>query len=138
MDALKTFNYVNRKQKSVWSNVFWYVKVCIFWNFIQYPIHWDKKQMLKKKFLLAKLTLQRILSFSFCELQLIRILLLIYDFYMNWSTRFVSLKCAWDFPFLIPFRFCWSFYFCSAKKVDSSKVKMIEKSHPFCSQTSDF
>ena len=34
--------------KSVWSNVFWYVKVCIFWKCIQYTIHWDKTQMLKK------------------------------------------------------------------------------------------
>ena len=39
---LKTSN------KSVWSNVFWYVKVYIFWKFIQYTIHWDKTQMLKK------------------------------------------------------------------------------------------
>ena len=28
--------------KSVWSNGFWYVKVCIFF------IHWDKTQILKK------------------------------------------------------------------------------------------
>ena len=34
--------------KSVWSNVFWYVKVCIFWKCIQYTIHWDKTQMFKK------------------------------------------------------------------------------------------
>ena len=38
---LKTSN------KSVWSNVFWYVKVCIFWKCIQYTIHWDKTQILK-------------------------------------------------------------------------------------------
>ena len=25
--------------KSVWNNVSWYVKVCIFWNCIQYTIH---------------------------------------------------------------------------------------------------
>ena len=34
--------------KSVWSNVFWYVKVCIIWKCIQYTIHWDKTPMLKK------------------------------------------------------------------------------------------
>ena len=39
---LKTSN------KSVWSNVFWYVDVCIFWKCIQYTIHWDKTQILKK------------------------------------------------------------------------------------------
>ena len=36
------------KQNSVWSNVFWYIKVCIFWTFIQYTMHWDKTQKLKK------------------------------------------------------------------------------------------
>ena len=34
--------------KSVWSNVFWHVKVYIFSKFVQYTIHWDKTQMLKK------------------------------------------------------------------------------------------
>ena len=42
------FDDFKNKQKSVLSNVFWYVKVCIFWKFVQYTIHWDKKQMLKK------------------------------------------------------------------------------------------
>ena len=47
-DTLKAFDNFKNKQKSVWSNVFWYVKVCIFWKCIQYTIHWDKTQMLKK------------------------------------------------------------------------------------------
>ena len=34
--------------KNVWSIVFLYVKVCIFWKCIQYTIHWDKTQILKK------------------------------------------------------------------------------------------
>ena len=34
--------------KTVWSNVFWYVKVCIFWRCIQYTIHWEKTKILKK------------------------------------------------------------------------------------------
>ena len=29
---------------------FIYVKVYIFWKYIQYTIHWDKTQMLKKRF----------------------------------------------------------------------------------------
>ena len=29
-------------------NVFWYVKVCIFWKCIQYIIHWDKTQIINK------------------------------------------------------------------------------------------
>ena len=39
---LKTSN------KSLWSRVFWYVKVCIFWKCIQYIIHCEKTQILKK------------------------------------------------------------------------------------------
>ena len=41
------FNDFKNKQKSVWPNVFWYVKVCIFQKCIQYTIHWDKTQILK-------------------------------------------------------------------------------------------
>ena len=37
-----------KASKKVQSNFFWYVKVCIFWKFIQYTIHWDKTQMLQK------------------------------------------------------------------------------------------
>ena len=34
--------------KIVPSNVFWFVKLSVFWKCIQYTIHWDKAQMLKK------------------------------------------------------------------------------------------
>ena len=34
--------------KSVWSNVFWYVKACVFWKCIQYTVHWDQTQILEK------------------------------------------------------------------------------------------
>ena len=47
-DTLKAFEDFKSKQNSVWSNVFWYIKVCIFWTFIQYTMHWDKTQKLKK------------------------------------------------------------------------------------------
>ena len=47
-DTLKAFDDFKNKQQSVWSNFFWHVKVCIFWKCIQYTIHWDKTQMLKK------------------------------------------------------------------------------------------
>ena len=39
---------LSTSSKSVWSNDFWYVKVCIFWKYIEYTTHWDKTQMLKK------------------------------------------------------------------------------------------
>ena len=35
------------KQQSVWSNVFWYIQVCIFCKLSQYTIYWDKTKMLK-------------------------------------------------------------------------------------------
>ena len=38
---------LKRSSKSVWSNVFWYVKIYIFWKFIQYTMHWDKTRILK-------------------------------------------------------------------------------------------
>ena len=47
-DTLKAFDNFKNNQNSVWSNGFWYVKVCIFWKYIQYTIDWDKTQMLKK------------------------------------------------------------------------------------------
>ena len=47
-DTLNAFDDFKNKQKSIWSNVFWYVKVWIFWRCIQYTIHWDKTQMLKQ------------------------------------------------------------------------------------------
>ena len=28
--------------------IFWHVKVCLFWKCIQYTIHWDKAEMLKR------------------------------------------------------------------------------------------
>ena len=90
-DTLKAFSNFKNKCKVARSNVFWYVKVSLFWKFIQYTIHWNKTQMLKK-FLRKKQTEQKMPSFFFRELQLITVSLLICNFYMSWSTRFVSLK----------------------------------------------
>ena len=56
-------------------------------------------------------------SFFFREIKLITVLLLLCDSYMSWSTRLVSIKLMWDFPFLIPFSS--SLYFCSSKCMDS-------------------
>ena len=61
------------------------------WKCIQYTIHWDKTQVLKK-LLRTKYTVQNMQSFLFDELQLITVLLLICNSYMSWSTMFVSLK----------------------------------------------
>ena len=37
-----------RKARNLADSVFWYVKVNIFWKFIQYTLHWNKTQTLKK------------------------------------------------------------------------------------------
>ena len=47
-DTLKAFDDFQNNQKSVWSNAFWYIKVCIFWKCIQWAKYWDKTQLLKK------------------------------------------------------------------------------------------
>ena len=98
-DALKAFDDFKNKQKSVWSNVFWYVKVCIFWKCIQYTIYWDKTQMLKK------FPSDKMKGTKNRELQLIIVLLLICDSYMSWSTRFVSPKLCLGFSIFDSFSF---------------------------------
>ena len=93
-DTLKAFDNFKNKINSVWSNVFWYVKVCNqLWKFIQYTIHWDKTQMLKKIpldkingtkndfFFLLQSPTHTVLRF-----------ILICDSYMSWSIRLISLK----------------------------------------------
>ena len=81
---------LKRRNKSVWSNVFSYIKVCIFWKFVQYTIHWDKTQMLKNK-------RYKKCTFLFWEVQLRTVLLLIGVSYMCWSTMFISLKVCGGF-----------------------------------------
>ena len=94
--------------KSVWSNIFWYVKICIFWKCIQYNIHWDNTQVLKK-FPLDKISSTKNTLSFFRELQRITVLLLISNSYMSWSARFVTLKRCAGFsitdsvPFLLKF-----------------------------------
>ena len=94
--------------KSVWSNIFWYVKICIFWKCIQYNIHWDNTQVLKK-FPLDKISSTKNTLSFFRELQRITVLLLISNSYMSWSARFVTLKLCAGFsitdsvPFLLKF-----------------------------------
>ena len=92
-DTLKVFEDFKTSSKIVWSNIFWYVKVFIFWKFIQYTIPSDKVNSTKNTL------------FFFRELQLVTVLLLIRNSYMSWSTRFISLKVCVGFRFSIPFLF---------------------------------
>ena len=72
--------------KSVWSNIFWYAKVYIFWKFIEYTIHWDKNNFLRTNLAIQKCT------FFNRELQLITVLLLIRNSHTSWSTAENSLS----------------------------------------------
>ena len=49
-DTLKPFDDFKNKPQKFWSNIFWYVKVNIFWKFIQYTLHYDKTQIKKISF----------------------------------------------------------------------------------------
>ena len=41
-NTLKAFENFKNKQQKCRSNVFWYIKLCIFWKCVQYNTHWDK------------------------------------------------------------------------------------------------
>ena len=86
------------------------------WKFIQYTIHWDKTQMLKKKFLWTKQRLQKMLSFLFCKLQLITVLLLICNSYTSWSTWFISLKLSGEYSIFDSVSLLFNFIFLFNKK----------------------
>ena len=98
-DRLKASNDFKNKQKSVWRNAFWYSKVCILWKFIQYTIHGDETQMLKKNSFGQNKQYKKCSYFFFRELQLTTVSLLICDSCMSWNTRFVSLKLCEIFHF---------------------------------------
>ena len=112
-DTLKAFGDFKSKQKSVRSNVFWSVEVCIFWKFTQYTRHRGKTKMFKK-ISPDKMNITKMHSFFFRELQLITVLLLIRDSYMSWSKSFVSLKVcvvfsiSYSVSFLLKFIFCFN------------------------------
>ena len=101
---------LNTSNKSVWSNVFWYIKVCILWKCIQWTIRWDKTQILKI-FPSDKINGTKNSFFFFRELQLTTFLLLIYDSYMSWSTWFVCLKLCVGFSIFNSVSFLLKFIF---------------------------
>ena len=101
---------LKRSNKSVWSNVFWYVKVFIFWKCIQYTIHWDKTQIFKKLPAYKVNDTKKCPLFSFTSSNS-TVLLLICDSYMSWSTRFVSLKLCVEFSIFDSVSFLLKFIF---------------------------
>ena len=76
-------------------NVFWYVKVCIFWNvFNVYSIGYTLRQNTNVETISfgQNKWYKKMSFFFFHEFHLITILLLICDSYMTCTTSFVSLK----------------------------------------------
>ena len=108
---------------SVRSNAFIFVKVFIFRKCIQDTTYWDKTQMLKKRFFRTKLTIQKMLFFFFHKVQHITVLLLIYDSFVSWSTRFVSLKLCVGFPIFDSVLFLLKFMVLLNKCIDSLALK---------------
>ena len=82
--------------KSVWSNVFWHVKVCRFRKCIQYTIHWDKSTNFKKNPFRQNKRYKDSLFFLLW-VPIHHNFILICNSYMSWSTRFVLLKLCMGF-----------------------------------------
>ena len=124
---LKTSN------KSVWSNVFWHVEVCIFWKCIQYNIHWDKTQIFKK-FPSDTINGTKNALFFLFRAPTHHSFNLWFLYELKHKVCFS--KTVWYFPVPIPFRFYLSLYFCSTKWMDfltlniiiPFKIKIIENS----------
>ena len=108
--------------KYVWSIIFRYEKVHIFWKYIQYTIYWGKIKNFEK-FSSNKINSKKMPSFIFFEFKLITVLLLVCNSYMNWSTRFVSLKQCLGFSVFDSLSFLWNFIFLFKKLHGSLALK---------------
>ena len=97
-------------------------------------LHQDKTQMLKKVFQIKK-TLQKMHSFFFLKLQLIRVLYLICSLYTSWSTTFISLKVRVAFSiFNSTFIFVFIKVYIFVQQKDHNSVqnkKSIKSNHSF-------
>ena len=111
--SLRLSTILKTSNKIVWSNVFRYVKECLFWKFIQYAIHWEK---MLNKFPSDKINLKKMYSFFFCKLQFLTVLLLIHNSYTSRSTMFTSLKLCVGFPIFESVSFLLKFIFSFNKK----------------------
>ena len=133
---LSTILEINNK--SVWSNVFWYVKVCIFWKCIQYIIHWDKTNAKENSFGQNK-RYKKSPLFSLARSNSSQFYFLICD--SHWSTGFVSLKLYVGISIFDFISFLLKFIFLLSKMHGPSdfkmsyiihfKIKIIVKPHTF-------
>ena len=89
-------------------------KVYLFRKFIQYNIHWNKTQMLKKFLQTKKEKRYKKALFFFCKLQLITVLVLL--LIRNSDTRFISLKLCVRISIFDSVSFLLMFVFLLRKK----------------------
>ena len=102
--TLKVLDNFKNKRKSVRNNAFWYVNVCIFWKCIQYTIHWNKTQILRK-IPLDKIDGTKNALFLLFWAPTHHSFTINLRFLYELKDKVLS-KTVWDFPFWIPFRFC--------------------------------
>ena len=94
----------------------------IFWNCIQYTLHWNKTQTLKK-LLSGNINGRKMHSFL-SRVRTHHSLIFNLQFLYELKRKIPLAKSVWGvFPFWIPFRFYWNSYFCSKKSVDPAILK---------------
>ena len=102
------------------------MKVCIFWKCIDYIIHWDKTQILKKSpsdKKTKKNGTNNALFFFFCERQLIIVVLLICDSYELKHKVCLSKTVCGIFHFRFRFVLIKVYIFVQPKSLDSLTLK---------------
>ena len=118
-----------------------YIKVCIFWNCIQYTIH----EINVKNIFFKQNKRYENCHFFLLRAQIHHSFTINLRFFYGLKHKVRLSNTVWDFPFLISFRFNQRFPFLFIKMdvlffwlqnvIISFKIKIIEK---FCSQTSEF
>ena len=103
-DIMKAFvNFRNKQQ--VYEVILFDMQKYVYSENVFNTLYIEIKHKSWKNALRTKLTVQKMPSLFFPELQLITVLLLICDFSMGWGARFVSLKLCGIFHFRFSFVF---------------------------------
>ena len=107
-DTLNAFSNFKNKQKSMK----WCFLICKSMYILKaYSVHYTLRQNINFTNTPSDKMVQKMHSFFFHELQLIKVLILICDFYMSWSTRFVSVKLCVGFSIFDSVSFLLKFVF---------------------------
>ena len=97
-DTLMVSDNFKNKQKCGWSNVFWYVIVCILLKSIYYTKLWDETQILKK-FHSDKTNNTKNVHFFLSRAPNMTV------YFCDSCYEKLLLNCVCNFPFLIPLRY---------------------------------